>query len=61
MESQDALNLPIRLAVALLKDSRGVIDLRMPVSGSLSDPQFSVGGVIWDAPEPDSEGGDVAV
>ena len=45
--SKDALNLPIRLAVSLLKDSRGVIDLNIPVSGSLNDPQFSIGGVIW--------------
>ncbi|MGO9265522.1 MAG: DUF748 domain-containing protein [Candidatus Binataceae bacterium] len=47
VESKDALNLPVRLAVALLKDSRGVIDLSIPVSGSLNDPQFSIGGVIW--------------
>jgi len=47
VESKDALNLPVRLAIALLKDSRGVIDLTIPVSGSLSDPQFSIGGVIW--------------
>jgi hypothetical protein len=44
-----ARNLPIRLAVALLKDSSGRIDLNIPVSGSLSDPQFSIGGVIWHA------------
>lgn len=47
VESKDAINLPIRLAVALLKDSRGVIDLTIPVSGSLNNPQFSIGGVIW--------------
>jgi hypothetical protein len=47
VESKDALNLPVRLAIALLKDSRGIIDLTIPVSGSLSDPQFSIGGVIW--------------
>src|SRR5208337_583890 len=49
VESPSAVNLPIRLAVALLKDSRGVIDVRVPVSGSLSDPQFSVGTVVWHA------------
>ena len=42
-------NLPVRLAVALLKNSRGEIDINLPVSGSLSDPQFSVGGVIFRA------------
>lgn len=47
VESKDATNLPVRLAVALLKDSKGQIDLNLPVSGSLSDPQFSIGGVIW--------------
>jgi hypothetical protein len=47
VESKDAINLPIRLAVALLKDSRGVIDVTIPVSGSLNDPQFSIGGAVW--------------
>lgn len=40
-------NLPVRLAVAILKDSQGRIDLNIPVSGSLNDPQFSLGSVIW--------------
>jgi hypothetical protein len=47
VESKDAINLPIRLAVALLKDSRGVIDVTIPVSGSLNNPQFSIGGAVW--------------
>jgi len=46
VESPNALNLPIRLAVALLKNPQGQIDLRIPVSGSLSDPQFSIGAVL---------------
>ncbi|MGH7934255.1 MAG: DUF748 domain-containing protein, partial [Candidatus Binataceae bacterium] len=46
VESPNALNLPIRLAVALLKDSKGQINLDIPISGSLSDPQFSITGVI---------------
>lgn len=46
VDSPDALNLPVRLAVSLLKDRNGVIDLNLPISGSLSDPQFSVGGII---------------
>ncbi len=49
VESPDATNLPIRFAVSLLKNSKGEIDLRVPVSGSLSDPQFSIGSVIWSA------------
>jgi len=47
--SPDATNLPIRFAISLLKNSKGQIDLRVPVSGSLSDPQFSIGSVIWSA------------
>ncbi len=38
--------LPLRLAIALLKDSNGRIDLSIPVSGSLSDPKFSVWDVV---------------
>jgi outer membrane protein OmpA-like peptidoglycan-associated protein len=49
MESPNALNLPIRLAVAILKNPQGQIDLHIPISGSLSDPQFSIGGVLWHA------------
>jgi hypothetical protein len=39
-------SLPVKLAVALLADRHGVIDLDLPVSGSINDPQFSLGGVI---------------
>lgn len=39
-------SLPVRLAVALLADRRGVIDLDLPISGSLNDPQFRLGPVI---------------
>ncbi len=39
--------LPVALAVALLADRNGVIDIQLPVSGSLNDPQFSLGPVIW--------------
>jgi uncharacterized protein involved in outer membrane biogenesis len=44
--SPDALKLPVLLAVALLKDANGNIDIDLPISGSLDDPQFSVGGII---------------
>ncbi|MCK9283485.1 MAG: DUF748 domain-containing protein [Rhodocyclaceae bacterium] len=46
VESKDALDLPINLAIALLKNSRGEIDIDLPIRGSLNDPQFSVGGII---------------
>ncbi|CAM3840122.1 DUF748 domain-containing protein [Roseateles saccharophilus] len=47
VESPDATTLPVRFAVALLKDRNGVIDVNLPISGSLNDPQFSVGGIVW--------------
>jgi hypothetical protein len=46
-ESKDAVSLPIKLAVALLKDRNGVIDLNIPVSGTLDDPKFRLGPLIW--------------
>ncbi len=46
VESAEATNLPVRLAVSLLKDRHGVIQLDVPVSGSLDDPEFSVWGVV---------------
>ncbi|MCW3481301.1 DUF748 domain-containing protein [Neisseriaceae bacterium JH1-16] len=41
--------LPLKLAVALLEDSDGRIDLNLPVKGSLDDPQFSYGHLVWQA------------
>lgn len=49
VDSPDALKLPLELALAILKDSDGRIDLNLPVSGDLSDPQFSYGALIWKA------------
>jgi uncharacterized protein involved in outer membrane biogenesis len=46
VESPQATKLPVLLAVALLKDRNGVIDVDLPISGSLDDPQFSVGGIV---------------
>ena len=46
VDSPTATKLPVLLAVALLKDSRGVIDVRLPISGSLDDPQFSMWGLV---------------
>jgi Domain of Unknown Function (DUF748) len=45
--SKDAVSLPIKLAVALLKDRNGVINLDIPVSGTLDDPTFRLGPIIW--------------
>ncbi|HNA28563.1 MAG TPA: DUF748 domain-containing protein, partial [Thiobacillaceae bacterium] len=49
VESPTAKDLPLDLAIAILQDSDGKIDLGLPVSGSLDDPQFSYGQIIWKA------------
>jgi hypothetical protein len=45
--SKDAVPLPIKLATSLLKDVNGVIDLNVPVNGTLDDPKFRVGPIVW--------------
>jgi hypothetical protein len=47
VESKDATKLPVRLAVSLLRDKDGLIDLDLPIEGSLDDPKFRLGKVIW--------------
>ncbi len=49
VDSPDAMSLPLDLAIALLEDSNGIIDLDLPISGSLDDPQFSYGKIVWKA------------
>lgn len=49
VESPGALNLPLELAIAILSDSDGVIDIGLPVSGDLNDPQFDYGAIIGKA------------
>ena len=49
VESPGAVNLPLDLAIALLTDSNGRIDLAVPVSGNVDSPEFSYGHVIWQA------------
>ncbi|MDT3778590.1 DUF748 domain-containing protein [Nitrospira sp. MA-1] len=49
VENPDAMSLPIPLALALLKDRKGQIDIDLPVRGNLNEPDFSYGGVIWNA------------
>ncbi len=47
VESPDAPKLPVKLAIALLKNRKGEIALNVPVTGSLDDPEFRVGGIIF--------------
>jgi hypothetical protein len=49
VEHPDAGSLPLRLAVALLTDTNGVIDIDLPVRGDLNDPQFKISGIVWRA------------
>jgi hypothetical protein len=46
VESPDAIKAPVLLALRLLQNARGEIDVELPVSGSLDDPQFSVSGLV---------------
>ncbi|HSE13327.1 MAG TPA: DUF748 domain-containing protein, partial [Rudaea sp.] len=48
-ESPGIKHLPVKMAVALLEDSQGNVDVNIPVTGSLDDPQFSVSGLFWRA------------
>ncbi|MEJ2793506.1 DUF748 domain-containing protein [Iodobacter sp. LRB] len=47
IESADATQLPVKLALSLLTDRRGQINLNLPIEGSLEDPQFSISGILW--------------
>ena len=46
VDNPDATKLPVLFAVNLLKDSKGAINLELPVSGSLADPQFAIGDLV---------------
>ena len=46
VDGPNVTKLPVMLAVSLVKDRDGTINLNLPISGSLSDPQFSIGGII---------------
>ena len=49
VESPDSLNLPVNLAIALLKNRNGEITLNVPVQGDLDDPEFSIGAIVFKA------------
>lgn len=46
VEQPDAMDLPLDLAIALLKDGNGVIDLEVPITGNMNDPEFNFGPAI---------------
>ncbi|MFM7784574.1 MAG: DUF748 domain-containing protein, partial [Gammaproteobacteria bacterium] len=49
VDSPDATSLPLDLAIALLTDSRGRIDIALPVRGNVDNPTFSYGRIVWKA------------
>ena len=49
IKSENSVNIPIDLAIALLEDSNGVIDLSLPIEGDINDPQFKIGSIVGQA------------
>jgi len=49
VESEEATSMPVGLAIALLKDSDGYIDVSVPVEGNVDDPDFKYGDAAWKA------------
>lgn len=47
VKNSTAYNLPVKLAVAILRDTKGNIDLTIPVEGDLKDPKYKIGKVVW--------------
>jgi hypothetical protein len=43
------MKLPISLAIAVLEDSDGMIDINIPIKGNVDSPEFSVGHLVWQA------------
>jgi len=49
VDSPEAIGIPLKLAVAILRDVDDNIDIDLPLSGSLDNPEFSIGPIIWQA------------
>ncbi len=49
VKSSDAVSLPLDIAITLLQNSKGIIDINLPVSGNVDDPKFSIGSIVWNA------------
>lgn len=46
-DSKEKVSMPIKFITSLMKDKNGVIDLDVPVTGTLDDPSFKIGPIIW--------------
>ncbi|MFY4845310.1 DUF748 domain-containing protein, partial [Aliarcobacter butzleri] len=49
VQSPEAISLPLGIAISLLEDKNGIIDINLPVSGNVDEPQFSIGAILWKA------------
>ena len=49
VDSDEALDLPLKLALALFKDRNGIIDITLPIKGDMNDPDFAIGGLLMQA------------
>ena len=49
VDSDEALDLPLKLALALFKDKNGIIDISLPIKGDMNDPDFAIGGLVLQA------------
>ena len=49
VDSEESLNLPLKLALALFKDRNGKIDITLPIKGDMNDPDFAIGGLVMQA------------
>jgi hypothetical protein len=49
IKSKDAVSLPLEIAISLLEDENNIINIDIPISGNVDEPQFSVGSIVWKA------------
>lgn len=49
IKSKDSISLPLEVAIALLEDQNGVINIEIPVSGNVDNPEFSISSIVWKA------------
>ena len=46
IKSDEAIDLPLKLALALFTDKDGVIDIKLPITGDMNSPDFAIGGIL---------------